>query len=113
MKHIRKLEEAMYRHARDLEFEEAAKLRDDIARIKSQGFRGPGGGRPVNAARLPGCRTAISKLQELVLIRRHPSKGGMAPAGNLCMSGVSPRAFVWPLGPAVPRDAALVHLDAP
>jgi excinuclease ABC subunit B len=36
------MEEAMYRHARDLEFEEAAKLRDEIARIKSQVFGVPG-----------------------------------------------------------------------
>jgi excinuclease ABC subunit B len=38
MKHIKKLEEAMYRHARDLEFEQAAKLRDEIARIRSEAF---------------------------------------------------------------------------
>ncbi len=35
LKEIKKLEEAMYRHARDLEFEEAARLRDEIARIRS------------------------------------------------------------------------------
>ncbi|MEE8321133.1 MAG: excinuclease ABC subunit UvrB, partial [Gammaproteobacteria bacterium] len=32
-KKIKKLEERMYRHARDLEFEEAARLRDEIRRI--------------------------------------------------------------------------------
>jgi excinuclease ABC subunit B len=42
LKQIKKMEEAMYRHARDLEFEEAAKLRDEIARIKSQVFGVPG-----------------------------------------------------------------------
>ena len=34
MKKIKQLEQAMYRHARDLEFEEAAKLRDEIQRIR-------------------------------------------------------------------------------
>ena len=38
MKQIKKLEEAMYRHARDLEFEQAAKLRDEIARLRSEAF---------------------------------------------------------------------------
>ena len=32
------LEQAMYRHARDLEFEEAAKLRDEIQRIRRFGL---------------------------------------------------------------------------
>ncbi len=35
---IAKLEKKMLRHARDLEFEEAAALRDKISRIRSQGF---------------------------------------------------------------------------
>ncbi|OGT65224.1 MAG: excinuclease ABC subunit B [Gammaproteobacteria bacterium RIFCSPLOWO2_01_FULL_47_190] len=35
MKKIRQLEDRMYKHARDLEFEEAAKLRDEIQRIRS------------------------------------------------------------------------------
>ena len=34
MKKVRQLEEQMYRHARDLEFEQAAEIRDEIARIK-------------------------------------------------------------------------------
>ena len=34
MKKIRQLEEQMYQHARDLEFEQAAEIRDEIARIK-------------------------------------------------------------------------------
>jgi len=38
MKKIKKLEQAMYRHARDLEFEEAAKLRDEIQRIREFGL---------------------------------------------------------------------------
>jgi excinuclease ABC subunit B len=33
---IRKLEAEMYRHARDLEFEEAARLRDEIHRVREQ-----------------------------------------------------------------------------
>jgi excinuclease ABC subunit B len=35
---IKQLEQAMYRHARDLEFEEAAKLRDEIQRIRQFGL---------------------------------------------------------------------------
>jgi excinuclease ABC subunit B len=38
MKKIKQLEQAMYRHARDLEFEEAAKLRDEIQRIQQVGL---------------------------------------------------------------------------
>ena len=34
MKKVRQLEEQMYQHARDLEFERAAEIRDEIARIK-------------------------------------------------------------------------------
>ena len=36
MKRIKKLEEEMYQHARDLEFEAAAKVRDEISRIQNQ-----------------------------------------------------------------------------
>ncbi len=38
MKKIKQLEEQMYRHARDLEFEEAARLRDEIKRIQASGL---------------------------------------------------------------------------
>jgi excinuclease ABC subunit B len=38
MKKIKQLEQAMYRHARDLEFEEAARLRDEIQRIREFGL---------------------------------------------------------------------------
>ena len=38
MKKIKKLEQDMYRHARDLEFEQAAKLRDEIQRIQKFGL---------------------------------------------------------------------------
>ncbi len=41
MKKIKQLEQAMYRHARDLEFEEAAKLRDEIQRIRRLGLELP------------------------------------------------------------------------
>ena len=34
MKKIKQLEQQMYQHARDLEFEQAAEIRDEIARIK-------------------------------------------------------------------------------
>ncbi|MFQ5661501.1 MAG: excinuclease ABC subunit UvrB [Gammaproteobacteria bacterium] len=43
MKKIKKLEARMYQHARDLEFEEAAALRDEIAGIRSLGLEIPGG----------------------------------------------------------------------
>ncbi|MBB5015192.1 excinuclease ABC subunit UvrB [Rehaibacterium terrae] len=35
---LRRLEQQMYKHAQDLEFEEAARLRDEIHRIKEQGL---------------------------------------------------------------------------
>ena len=38
MKKIKQLEERMYRHARDLEFEEAANLRDEIRKIQTTGL---------------------------------------------------------------------------
>jgi excinuclease ABC subunit B len=34
MQKIQQLEKAMYRHARDLEFEEAARLRDEIQALR-------------------------------------------------------------------------------
>ena len=36
---IETLEKRMYRHARDLEFEEAARLRDEINEARHQGFQ--------------------------------------------------------------------------
>jgi len=41
MKRIKQLEEQMYKHARDLEFEEAAKLRDEIQAIRDSGLEIP------------------------------------------------------------------------
>jgi len=41
LKQIKKLEKRMYRHARDLEFEEAARLRDEIAAIRQHGLGFP------------------------------------------------------------------------
>ena len=38
MKKIKQLEDRMYKHARDLEFEEAAKMRDEIQRIRTYGL---------------------------------------------------------------------------
>jgi excinuclease ABC subunit B len=38
MQKIKKLEEQMYRHARDLEFEEAAKIRDQVRHIRKYGL---------------------------------------------------------------------------
>ncbi len=38
MKKIKKLEQQMLQHARDLEFEEAARLRDEINRIRNEGL---------------------------------------------------------------------------
>jgi excinuclease ABC subunit B len=45
MKRAAKLEKQMLRHARDLEFEEAARLRDEIRRIREEGL-----GLPVSKA---------------------------------------------------------------
>jgi excinuclease ABC subunit B len=42
MKKIRKLESEMYKHARNLEFEEAARIRDQIERLRQQAFGAPG-----------------------------------------------------------------------
>lgn len=42
LKHIQKLEQQMYRHAKDLEFEQAAKLRDEIADIRKTCLEWPG-----------------------------------------------------------------------
>ncbi|MCB1747440.1 MAG: excinuclease ABC subunit UvrB [Gammaproteobacteria bacterium] len=42
-KKIRQLEERMYRHARDLEFEEAARLRDEIGALKAGALEMPVG----------------------------------------------------------------------
>ena len=38
MKQAAKLEKQMLRHARDLEFEDAARLRDEIQRIRQEGL---------------------------------------------------------------------------
>jgi excinuclease ABC subunit B len=46
MKRIRKLEAEMYRHARELEFEKAAELRDEIERLRQEGLGLP----PTHAA---------------------------------------------------------------
>jgi len=42
MKKIKKLEAEMYRHARNLEFEDAARIRDEIERLRHQAFGPPG-----------------------------------------------------------------------
>jgi excinuclease ABC subunit B len=42
MKKIKKLEAQMYKHARNLEFEEAARIRDEIERLRQQAFGVPG-----------------------------------------------------------------------
>ena len=41
MKRVRKLEAEMYKHARNLEFEEAARLRDQIEKLRHQAFGVP------------------------------------------------------------------------
>ena len=42
VKKIGQLEERMYKHARDLEFEQAAHLRDEIEKIRTEGLGMPG-----------------------------------------------------------------------
>ena len=41
MKRVKKLEAEMYKHARNLEFEEAARLRDQIEKLRHQAFGVP------------------------------------------------------------------------
>ena len=41
MQKIKQLEHKMYKHARDLEFEEAARLRDEIEKIRALGLELP------------------------------------------------------------------------
>ena len=50
MKRIKKLEAEMYKHARNLEFEEAARLRDQIEKMRHAAFGVPGFPRGVVAA---------------------------------------------------------------
>jgi excinuclease ABC subunit B len=50
LKRVAVLEKQMYRHARDLEFEAAAKLRDEIAQLRQHGFDLPGRDRPKTAS---------------------------------------------------------------
>jgi excinuclease ABC subunit B len=38
IKSIKRLETEMYRHARNLEFEEAARIRDEIEQLRQQAF---------------------------------------------------------------------------
>ena len=47
MKKIRQLEKRMYRHAQDLEFEEAAALRDEITLLRRDGLGIPESGEPL------------------------------------------------------------------
>ena len=42
MKKVKKLEAQMYKHARNLEFEDAARIRDEIERLRQQAFGAPG-----------------------------------------------------------------------
>jgi len=42
MKRIKKLEAEMYKHARNLEFEQAARIRDQIEKLRHQVFGVPG-----------------------------------------------------------------------
>jgi excinuclease ABC subunit B len=42
MKRIRKLEQEMFKHARNLEFEQAARLRDEIEKLRGAAFGVPG-----------------------------------------------------------------------
>ncbi len=39
VKRLKQMEEQMYRHARDLEFEDAARMRDEIERMREQGLK--------------------------------------------------------------------------
>ena len=41
MKKIKQMEKQMYKHAQDLEFEEASKLRDEIATLRKRALELP------------------------------------------------------------------------
>ena len=60
-KRIRQLERQMLEHARNLEFEKAARVRDQLARLREQAFGAPGGDNvvplPVNGAGNSALRT--------------------------------------------------------
>jgi len=55
-KRIKQLEKQMLEHARNLEFEKAARVRDQLAQLREQAF-GAGGGHDANVVRLDGDRT--------------------------------------------------------
>ena len=55
-KRIKQLERQMLDHARNLEFEKAARVRDELARIREQVFGAPG------IENLPGVGTLQAKL---------------------------------------------------
>ena len=55
MKRIKKLEAEMYKHARNLEFEEAARMRDQIEKLRHQAFGVPDSRGRVGAERSPAC----------------------------------------------------------
>ena len=38
MRRIKKLEQEMFKHARNLEFEEAARIRDEVQRLRNAGL---------------------------------------------------------------------------
>ena len=42
-KRIKQLEKQMFEHAKNLEFEKAARLRDELAALREQAFGAPGG----------------------------------------------------------------------
>jgi excinuclease ABC subunit B len=52
-RHIKSLEKQMLEHARNLEFEKAARVRDELARLREQAF-GAGGAHDSNVVPLPG-----------------------------------------------------------
>ena len=69
MKAIKRLEAEMYRHARNLEFEEAARIRDQIERLRQATF-----GVTARAGRLT-CGTLAFQLAPASCIVRRPIMG--------------------------------------
>jgi excinuclease ABC subunit B len=59
-KRIKQLEREMLEHARNLEFEQAARVRDQLANLREKAFGAQGGGEGEAARTLSAVRTGLS-----------------------------------------------------
>ena len=60
-KRIKLLEKQMLEHARNLEFEKAARMRDQLAALREQAFGAPGADNVAAIAEAPGRRSRVGK----------------------------------------------------